>query len=119
MFGHLQMWMKSTGGKGSEPELVMLVKGNENSDVSTTNAIPPQYVKDAKIVSRGPVKLCGTQPAEQTIAEGTDRNGKRSRVEMVSTVIKNDRYVAMYVRPASVSADPVAESSIHSLCPAP
>jgi hypothetical protein len=95
----------------------MLVKGDAKNTHSDFSAVPAQYSKDTNVVSRGSIKLCGTQQAEQFVAEGTDRNNQRSRIEMVSTVIGADRYIAMYIRPASMPADASAESAIHSLCP--
>lgn len=116
MFGHLQAWVKSGDQKGST-QMVMLVKGNANSTHSGINEVPPQYSKNTNVIARTSVKLCGTQPAEQEIAEGTDRDGKKSHIEIISTVIDKDRYIAMYLRPATLPADPAAESAIHSLCP--
>jgi hypothetical protein len=116
MFGHLQAWVKSGDQKGST-QMLMLVKGNANDTHANMNEVPSQYAKDSRVVQHGSIKLCGTQPAQQEIAEGTDRDGKKSRIEIVSTVIDKDRYVAMYIRPAAMPADAGAESAIHSLCP--
>jgi len=118
MFGRLQMWVKSGKDKGST-QIVMLVKADAKNTKSDFTLIPSQYGngKDMKMLSHGDTKLCGTQPAEQFVGEGTDKDGKKSRIEMVSTVVGSDRYVAMYMRPAVMSADPMAESAIHSLCP--
>lgn len=116
MFGHLQMWMKS-GQQKDTTQMVMLVKGDAKNTHSDFSAVPSQYSKDTNVVSHGSIKLCGTQQAEQFVAEGTDRNNQRSRIEMVSTVIGSDRYIAMYIRPVSMPADASAESAIHSLCP--
>lgn len=116
MFGHMQAWMKS-GDQKNTTQFVMLVKGNATTTHSDFNAIPEQYGKNANVIKRGNVKLCGSQPAEQMIADGTDRAGKRSRIEMVSTIIDKDRYVAMYIRPVTLPADASAEAAIHSLCP--
>jgi hypothetical protein len=116
MFGHLQAWVKSGDQKGST-QMVMLVKGNANSTHTGINEVPSQYSKNTNVVQRGDVKLCGTQPAQQEIAEGIDRDGKKSRIEIISTIIDKDRYIAMYIRPAALPADAAAESAIHSLCP--
>jgi hypothetical protein len=117
MFGHLQMWMKN-GRQKDSMQMVMLVKGNVNKDGNEDlSMVPPQYSKDMKTVQKGDTKLCGKQPAQQMIAEGTDKDGKHTRVEVISTVIGTDRYIAMYIRPSAMPADPMAESAIHSLCP--
>lgn len=116
MFGRFQMWIKNGKDKNST-QMVMLVKGDANSTRADFTDLPPQYGKDLKVMRHGSVTLCGTQPAEQYAAQGTDNNGKRSQVEMLSSVIGKDRYIAMYLRPASMSADASAEAAIHSLCP--
>lgn len=118
MFGRLQMWVKSGKDKGTT-QIVMLVKADAKNTKSDFTLIPSQYGngKDMKMLSHGQTKLCGTQPAEQFVGEGTDKDGKKSRIEMVSTVVGSDRYVAMYMRPDVMPADPMAEGAIHSLCP--
>jgi hypothetical protein len=115
LFGHMQAWIKN--GQQKNSQFVMLVKGNAQNTKSDFSAVPSQYAKDTHVISRGTVKLCGTQPADQIVAEGTNQNGRRSHVEMVSTVIDKDRYMAMYIRPIDQPADASAESAIHSLCP--
>jgi hypothetical protein len=116
LFGHMQAWVKS-GQQKNSTQFVMLVKGNAQNTKSDFDAVPSQYAKNTNVISRGSVKLCGMQPADQVVAEGTDRDGRRSHIEMVSTVIDRDRYVAMYIRPVNLPADASAESAIHSLCP--
>lgn len=117
MLGRLQMWIKSGQQKDSMPQMLMLVKGNKSDTHADFNNLPPQYSKNLHVLRHGNMKLCGTQPAEQFVAQGTDNNGKRAQIEMTTTVIGKDRYVAMYIRPVSMAADPQAETAIHSLCP--
>lgn len=116
MFGRFQMWMKNTQEKNTT-QMVMLVRGDANNMHADFNVLPPQYAKDVKVMQHGNVTLCGTQPAEQFVAQGTDNSGKRSQIEMFSSVIGKNRYLAMYLRPANAPADPSAEAAIHSLCP--
>jgi len=117
MFGHFQMWMKSGQQKGSA-QMLMLVRGDVKNTRTDLNALPPQLGNDMRVVRHGSVMLCGgTQPAQEYVAVGTDRNGKRSQMELTSTVIGSDRYVAMYVRPLNTPADPQAEAATRSLCP--
>jgi hypothetical protein len=116
MFGRFQMWMKS-GAQKDSTQLLMLVKGNTSDTRADFNMVPPQYNKDVTVLRRGPVKMCGTQDGEQIIARGKDRNNKPSEIEMTTTVIGSDRYIAMYLRPQAMPADTQAESAIHSLCP--
>jgi hypothetical protein len=110
------MWMKS-GAQKDSTQLLMLVKGNTSDTRADFNMVPPQYNKDVTVLRRGPVKMCGTQDGEQIIARGKDRNNKPSEIEMTTTVIGSDRYIAMYLRPEAMPADTQAESAIHSLCP--
>jgi hypothetical protein len=117
MFGHFQMWMKS-GRQKDTTQILMLIKGNPQNTHADFNALPPQYGgTDVKVLHRGSIKMCGTQPAEQFVAQGTDKNGKRAQIEMTSTLIGQDRYIAMYIRPLAVTADQQAETAIRSLCP--
>lgn len=115
MFGRIQMWMKS-GQQKDTTQIVMLVKGDA-SKTADLSVVPPQYSQDMKTVQHTSTKLCGTQPADQYVADGTSKDGKKSRVEFVSTVIDKDRYIAMYIRPQSMPPDQTAETAIHSLCP--
>jgi hypothetical protein len=117
MFGHFQMWMKS-GQQKNSTQFIMLIKGNRQNTHADFNSLPPQYGgNDIKVLHRGSIKMCGTQQAEQFVAQGTDKDGKRSQIEMTSTLIGQDRYIAMYIRPITVAADQQAETAIHSLCP--
>lgn len=117
LFGRAQLWYKSGEGKNKEPQMVMLVKGDAKNMKADFSDVPAQYGKNTDVIARGDIRVCGTQPAKQIIAEGTDKDGKRSHIEMVSTVIGADRYVAMYIRPAAMAADNSAETAIHSICP--
>lgn len=116
MFGRFQMWMKS-GQQKNTTQILMLVKGSASDTHANFNTLPPQYNKNVTVLKRSPVKFCGTQAGEEYIAQGEDQNNRRSQIEMTSTVIGNDRYIAMYLRPAAMTPDAQAESAIHSLCP--
>jgi hypothetical protein len=115
MFGRFQAWVKP-GKDKSGTQMVMLVKGDTKTKPDFA-VVPSQYSKDTHVISHGSTKLCGTQPAEQYIAEGTSKNEGTSRIEMISTVVGSDRYTAMYIRPAKMAPDQMAEAAIHSLCP--
>lgn len=117
MFGRLQMWIKGSDKKDESPQMLMLVKGDAKDTHSDFSAIPSQYGKDMKVLKHGKTTLCGTQAAEEFAAQGSDKDGKREQIEMTTTVIGNDRYFAMYIRPVALAADPQAENAIHSLCP--
>lgn len=117
MFGRFQMWMKS-GKEKDTTQLLMLVKGDSSKVKADLNDLPPQYSSNLKVLKHGETKLCaGSQPAQELVAEGTDKQGKTSQVEMTSTVIGSDRYIAMYIRPLAMRPDPDAETAIHALCP--
>lgn len=117
MFGRFQIWMKSGQSKDSN-QILMLIKGDPRHMHGDLTNLPPQYSSNLKVVKSGTTRLCGgTQQAQELVGEGTDKNGKRSAVEMTSDVIGADRYIAMYIHPLGVRPDPAAESAIHSLCP--
>jgi hypothetical protein len=116
LFGRFQMWMKS-GEQKDTTQILMLFKGDPSQTPASFKDLPPQYDKNVTMLKRGPVTMCGTQNGEQFIGQGEDKNHKRSRIEMTTTVIGNTRYVAMYLRPSSTPADAQAEAAIHSLCP--
>jgi hypothetical protein len=116
LFGRAQVWFKQGQDKNTSQFLV-LIKGDAKTTHSDFNEVPPQYSKTTNVIQQGKIKMCGSQPGQQMIAEGTDKDGHKNRIEMTSTVIGADRYVAMYIRPVAVAADTQAESAIHSLCP--
>ena len=98
--------------------MLMLIKGDANSMHGDLTNLPPQYSTNLKVIKQDNAKICGgLQPAQELVAEGTDKNGKRSQVEMTSAVIGKDRYIAMYLRPLGMRPDAQAETAIHSLCP--
>jgi hypothetical protein len=116
IFGRAQMWMK-TGKTKDEMQFLMLVKGDPNKMHTDFSSVPSNVATDMKDVSQSDVKFCGTQPGQEFRAIGTDKNGKRSQLDMTTAVIGNDRYMAMYIRPAAGPVDAQAETAIHSLCP--
>ncbi len=115
MFGHLQMWIKSE--QKNENQMLILVKGDPKNTRADFAALPPQYGNDAKVLKRQTVTLCGSQSAQELVAQGNDKSGKRTQIEVMSTIIGANRYVAMYIRPLTLAPDAQAESAIHSLCP--
>lgn len=117
MFGRLQMWIKRDSAKDAVPQMLMLVKGDASDTHADFSALPPQYDKNLRVLHRGSTTLCGSQPADDIVAQGSDNHGRRSQIEMVSSVIGKNRYVAMYIRAVRAKPDAEAETAIHSLCP--
>ena len=116
IFGRAQVWIKN-GKEKNSTQFLMLIKGDASRVKAGFEDVPGNVAKDMKVLSHGDVKLCGSQPAQEFRGEGTDREGQRSMVEMTSTVIAKDRYVAMYIYPAASKPDAQAETAIHSVCP--
>jgi hypothetical protein len=116
IFGRFQMWIKS-GQQRDAAQILMLVKGRASDIHADFTNLPPQYSQNVTVYKHGPVTMCGTQNGEQFVAQGEDKNRKREQIEMTTTVIGDDRYVAMYLRPMTTPADTQAETAIHSLCP--
>lgn len=117
IMGRFQMWFKP-GSKKGNGQFLLLVKANAKDKSTDFNQIETStQTKDVKVLSHGPAKFCGTQAGEQYRAEGTDSQGIKMSVDMTSATIGDDKYVAVYVHPASMAADRQAETAIHSLCP--
>jgi hypothetical protein len=116
IMGRVQMWMK-TGKSKDQMQFLMLVKGNPNKMNANFSDVPSNVATNMKNTSHSDVKFCGTQPGQEFRATGTDKEGKRSDIDMTTAIIGKDRYVAMYIRPVVDPVDPQAETAIHSLCP--
>jgi len=88
----------------------MWVKGcasHESITALATETQPPQRQPGWK-----DIVICGVHPAVLMVA----KSGQAWDVEGVGTTWGSERYIAVYVRPASVPPDPNAEAAIRSLC---
>jgi hypothetical protein len=99
-------WIYSPAPGGGE----VWVKGggsNESIMAQATEAPLPQRQPGWKDIT-----ICGNHPAVLMV----QTNNPGQIWEGVSTNWGSERYMAVYVRPASTSADPNAEAAIRTLC---
>jgi hypothetical protein len=116
MFGRFQMWI--TGNSESDRQIVMLVRGDNNSNFNDTTTFG--NTRNMTGVTHRAITLCGSQRADSFTGRGEGGSGSKrvaETVEGVVTTIGNSKYAALYIRPAGMQADAQAESALHSLCP--
>ena len=79
--------------------------------------LPQAGIGTLKAQKSSTITICGSTRAQYLTAVGTGRSGDDQTMEMVSTPVGNQSYLAMYIRPHADKADPDAEAAIRSLCP--
>jgi hypothetical protein len=115
VFGRFQMWI--TGSAQADRQVVILVRGDQNTRIEDTQAFGTRGVHD---VRHRAVKLCGSQAADSFTARGESVNGSNrvpERVEGVTTRIGSSKYIALYIHPIAIKPDPQAQAALLSLCP--
>jgi hypothetical protein len=116
MFGRFQMWIAGSGE--SDRQFVMLIRGDQGTTVTESEAL--SGTRGMQDLKRDAIVLCGSQHAEHFTATGehqTNNKTVRQAIEGVMTSIGPSKYIAFYMRPASMQPDAQAEAAIHSLCP--
>jgi len=116
ILGRTQVWIKR-GDKAQTGSLVFLMRG-----AGTTTKIfqdTPGAENDARLSKDENVKICGNEPAEHVVGYGKTNGGTESSFEGYIATVHGERYVAVYVHPRKLPADPEAEAAIRSLCPKP
>jgi hypothetical protein len=115
-FGHMQMWFKKASDN-KQDQMLMLVRGQNASsiDLKTVPQAGVGAIKSQKITT---ITICGNTRAQYLSAIGTGHNGQNQTMEMVSTPVGNQSYLAMYIRPQTDKPDPDAEAAMRSLCAA-
>lgn len=117
MFG-FQIWLKDP--KGGSKESVFLLKVTEkpgtDKKIAMTSSLSDLNYKGAKVKSVSEITICGDQKAQYLESTGTSKTGDTSEIEVVTTAYGDQRYVAVYARPTTSSADAQAETAIHSIC---
>ena len=115
IMGFMQFW-QSPGG---EREALVLVKSPrpikigdifQNGELSGT-------VKNATVERQEATTICARQPAIYAEALGESSGGAQAHVELMMTNVAGASYIAMYIRPAGASPNPMAESALRLLCP--
>lgn len=107
ILGMAQIWTNADGR-----EALMLMKMPVKTD--PTQAVSSAGVKNATVKSQRQIRICGNQPAQQIVMQGTG-NG-RPLMDAVVTTNAAGSYMAMYSRPSGTPANRDAENAIHSLC---
>lgn len=115
-FGHMAMWFRK-GADNKHDEMVMLIRGQDTTTMNL-KTLPQTGVGNIKAQKSSSITICGGQRAQYLTAIGSGRNGEDQTMEMVSTPVGDQSYLAMYIRPQSDKADPDAEAAIRSLCAA-
>jgi hypothetical protein len=119
IMGRFQMWMNGSGD--ANRQILMLIRGDKDTatitDIRSSNS--GTNVSDLKTRN---ISMCGgNQPAEYITGRGTNTRGSHATPELlegVETMIGDSKYIAMYIRPASMkTGDSQAEASLRSLCP--
>jgi hypothetical protein len=131
IFG-MEMW---TSGDSVHPSMIMLVTIPKKFDPSNAsdfnfNNVSNSSTKNTKFTSRRRITMCGKLPAFRADAVGTNNppspapsaSGDKSKsdqdLDMIVTGWGGKTYMAMYARPHGTSADPAAEATLLTLCPA-
>jgi hypothetical protein len=119
IFGRFQMWI--TGTDANNRQMVMLVRGDQGMKMEDSQSLSgTRGMHDFK---RSTISLCGSQRGDYFVGRGEGTVGSpggrriEETVEGVTTTIGDSKYVALYIRPASMPADAQAEAALHSICP--
>jgi len=115
-FGHMQMWFKKAADN-KQDQMLMLIRGQNASSIDL-KSVPQAGVGQLKSQKLTTITICRNTRAQYLSAIGTGHNGQNQAMEMISTPVGNQSYLAMYIRPQADKADPEAEAAIRSLCAA-
>jgi hypothetical protein len=115
-FGHMAMWFKKASDN-KQDQMLMLIRGQDTSSMNLKN-VPQAGIGAVRSQKQSTITICGNQRAQYLSAVGSGHNGEDQSMEMVSTPIGNQSYLAMYIRPQADKPDPDAEAAIRSLCAA-
>ena len=114
MLGYMQFWRPPSGVR----EALMLFRSPKrlSSDDLYSDANMQGAFKSVTVLRKQNVQICGNQPAVIVQGIAISRNDTESRVEMVMATVRGTSYLAMYVRPIEVPANPQAEAALRELC---
>ncbi len=115
-FGHFQMWTKKSSDN-KQDEMLMLVRGQSTTTLDL-KTMPQAGMGALKAQKQSTIKICGNHSAQYLSAVGSGHSGKPQALEMVSTPVGGQIFLAMYIRPQTDRPDPGAETAIRSLCAA-
>jgi hypothetical protein len=117
IMGFMQFWRPPA----ADNEVLMLIKSPKAispSDVFS-DARMNDSLKNATVEQRQTIQICGHQPAEYVVARGESARHGDERIDTVMTNAGGTTYFAMYVRPVSVTPNPLAEAALRELCVKP
>lgn len=109
IMGFMQFWK----APGSD-EVLMLFRSPKPLQVN--EVFNSANLKDAKVETEKPEKICGNQPAQFFKAQGTSKGGHDSYVEMMMTNAAGATYMAMYIYPVGRQVNGEAETALRELC---
>jgi hypothetical protein len=114
MLGYMQFWRPPSGVR----EALMLFRSPKrlSSDDLYSDANMQGAFKSVTVLRKQNVQICGNQSAVIVQGIAISRNDTESRVEMVMATVRGTSYLAMYVRPIEVPANPQAEAALRGLC---
>ena len=113
MFGRAQVWFKASNSK--QPQMVFLIRG-KNADTMNFKDVPQFGASSVRDFKKSSITICGNTRAQYVTAVASDAKNGDEAMEMISAPVGDQTYLAMYMRPQAMKADPAAESAIRSLC---
>lgn len=119
ILGRTQIWIKQDAANANGKSVLILIRGvSSNRDVLAGT----QFGNTNEDVKQDRIRICGGEQADHYTGEGETQTGAgrhRATIEAVVASVRDERYMAMYIRPLNTSADPQAETAIRSLCAKP
>ena len=115
-FGHMAMWFKK-GADSKHDHVLILVRGQSASTIDL-KTMPQAGFGNIKGEKQSTISICGNQRAQYLVASATGKGGENETMEMVSTPVGDQSYIAIYVRPQADKPDRDAEAAIRSICAA-
>jgi hypothetical protein len=94
--------------------------------IDLTKRIENSPVSNAKVERDEPVTICGNQPARLGEMTGADvqvgspapsGGDQQQQIDFIATSVNGKTYMALYVRPQHLPADPAAEAALRNICP--
>lgn len=114
MLGYMQFWRPPSHVR----EALMLFKSPKTltADDLYSDANMQGAFKSVTVLRKQKIQICGNQPALSVQGIAISRNDTESKVEMAMATVRGTSYLAMYVRPIDVPANPQAEAALRELC---
>jgi hypothetical protein len=111
IMGFMQFWKAPNGNK----EVLMLFKSPKPLQVR--DVFNSANMRDARVETKKPMTICGSQSAEFIKAQGTSSSNDDSNIEMVMTNAAGTTYLSMYIYPVRAAPNSEASAAMLELCP--